>query len=225
MKVIDKFRQLASCRSRFTSLGAVIEYSIAFKRQVGNGVWFRRNSRMGHTSTPGHWVESCPFWEARYRSCFLSNSLLEGMTTGCLEFSPRCFSAEDNLCVCFSNWQRKRSEKDWINLNFTATRLQGALCACLYYYLSGWKCPSVLTCLWKDRRNNAVFNFGFYFKPILLWFFFPWKKRQFDNFWHCLTSVAMLVLILKQAASVLLLLRVYVTGAYHHLAFNSLHHP
>lgn len=51
------------------------------------------------------------------------------------------------------------------------------------------------------------------------------KKRQFDNFWHCLTSVAMLVLILKQAASVLLLLRVYVTGAYHHLAFNSLHHP
>lgn len=136
MKVIDKFKQLASCRSRFTSLGAVIEYSIAFKRQVGNGVWFRRNSRMGHTSTPGHWVESCPFWEARYRSCFLSNSLLEGMTTGCLEFSPRCFSAEDNLCVFFQlATQKVRKRLDQLKL-YSNKVARGPLC--LPLLLSQW---------------------------------------------------------------------------------------
>lgn len=51
------------------------------------------------------------------------------------------------------------------------------------------------------------------------------KKRQFDNFWHCLTSMAMLFLMLKQATSALLLLQVCRTGVCHHLAFNSLHHP
>lgn len=80
------------------------------------------------------------------------------------------------ICACFSNWQFKRSGKDWINLNFTAARLQWALCVYLYYYLSGWKCPSVFTCPRKDERNNAVFNFGSCFTFILLWFFFPWKK-------------------------------------------------
>lgn len=158
---------------------------------VNTGAHFRQDSGMWHTCRPNHWVESRPFREI----LSLFKLLAQGMTTGCLVLSLSCFSAEDCLCV-FSNWQFKRSEKDWINLNFAAARLQWALCVCLYYYLSGGKRPSALTCPWKDERNNAAFNFGSYFKSALLWFFFLWK-RQFDNFWHCLTSTVMLFLKLK----------------------------
>lgn len=180
---------------------------------------FRLDGPTWHTSTPNPWVKSCPFWEIL--SPF--KLLAQARTTGCLALSLRCFSAGNGLCVLY-NWQFKRSEKDWINLNLTAARLQTALCVCLHYYLSGWKCPSAFTCPWKDERNNAVFNFGSYFKSALLRFFFL-GKRQFDNFWHCLTSAVMLFLKLKQAPSLLLLLQVYTIGFCHSLALNSLHHP
>lgn len=59
------------------------------------------------------------------------NPLLKGMTSGCLELSLSCFSAEGHLCV-FPIGNSNGQKKDWINLNFTAARLQWALCVCLH---------------------------------------------------------------------------------------------
>lgn len=138
--------------------------------------------------------------------------------------SHRAASQLRAICVRFSNWQFKRSEKDWINLNFTAARLQWVLCVCLYYYLSGCKCPSAFTCPWKDERNNAVFNFGSCFKSILLWFFFPGKKA----IWRFLAlpkQYSADVFDVKIDLTLLLLLQLRTPCFYHHLALNSLHHP
>lgn len=107
-----------------------------------------------------------------------------------------CFSAEGHL-LCFSNWQIERSEKDWISLKFTAARFQWALCVCLYYYLSGWKRPSVLTCPRKEERNNGVFNFIFFFKSAQLWFSCVRVGILFGDFWHCLINIALRVLMLR----------------------------
>lgn len=140
-----------------------------------------------------------------------------------------CFSAEGHL-LCFSNWQIKRSEKDWISLKFTAARLQWKLCVCLYYYLSGWKHPSVFSCLRKAKRNNGVFNFRSCFKSAQLWFFFlagGWA-RGWDGgwciFWWLLASR-------NQYSTICSDVKVDVhpsspparTCLFYHLAFNNLH--
>lgn len=129
------------------------------------------------------------------RDCPFSNPLLKGWPQ-VVENFHWAVSQLRTLSVCFPIGNSKGQRKDWINLNFPAARLQWALCVRLYYYLSGGERPSAFTCPWKDERNNAAFNFGSYFQSILLWFFFLWK-RQFDNFWHCLTSTVMLFLKLK----------------------------
>lgn len=119
-KLIDQFRGLPSCSTRFTNLGAVTRVFLLHPK--GRSIMeFRRDSKMGHTSRPNHWVESCPFWEVGCRSCPASNSLPKEMSPGCLESST--------LGIWFSNWQFQRSEKAGINLKLHSSKTAtGSLC-------------------------------------------------------------------------------------------------
>lgn len=187
-----KFRLLTTYSFRSASLVAVWGFLLHPKRGWGSGREPALNRTVGYDTLADQTTEKDAPSE---RSCPFSNSLLKAWPQ-VVENSHWAASQLRTVCVCFPIGNSKGQRKDWINLNFTAARLQWALCVCLYYYLSGRKRPSAFTCPWKDERNNAAFNFGSDFKSIPLWFFFLWK-RQFDNFWHRLTSTVMLFLKLK----------------------------
>lgn len=140
MKLIGSFWLLASCSISITSLGAVTEYYF-YSTQKGGQSWNLVSTwQQDGTHVQTKW--KMPLRRGGIQILFFFKLFAQGvdhrlsriLTELLLSWGPF-------VCVFFSNWQFKRSEKDWINLNFTAARLQGALYVSLYYYLSGWKTP------------------------------------------------------------------------------------
>lgn len=168
---------------------------------------------MGHTSRPN---ERCPFHEVGYRSCSFSNSLLKGMTTGCLEFSPSCFSAEDHLCACLCVCvffqlaiQKVRKRLDQLKV-YSSKTARSTLCQALL--LSQWLKNAPVHSLALGRMRGIMQSLISRFTWNAFWCdSFSGGKRQSDGFWHCLTSTAMLFLMWKYTSSMLLLFQVFTT--------------